>query len=145
MHRMLLLATALWTSPPSFVWAMRDAMKYESTLNEDEGEICCVCQEGEITYPAGSICPATCVQRPEQGGCSVEADPITIVRPTTTTTSHVIVSKVMCCVCPNFENGGKDEVTLSRALMCPQGCIKKGEGTLPGERFHGQGDTYCTI
>ncbi|CAE7940485.1 unnamed protein product [Symbiodinium necroappetens] len=160
MLRILLAAAAMWTGPASLAGAMRDdrssgldAMDYQSSLNQDatttttgdSSEICCVRQGGrEITYPPGSMCPSTCVQRPEPGGCTVMGTRVVPPLPPSFGRS-VDLPKYICCVCLLKEGSGKEEMTLPATSSCPQGCGKKGEGTRPGQAFHGQGDRPCQI
>ena len=158
MHRMLLLAAALWTDPGSLAGASRgdrrierDSLDYESTLSQDAttttsgdaSEICCACPDGERTYPPGSICPSRCTQRPEQGGCTVWgvresiASPIHLMSPSQ-------MPQWICCNCL-IDGKGHEERTLRGPGSCPKGCKKKGEGTRLGQPGHGKGDQACNV
>ena len=150
----ILLLMALWTGSASLAGAVRDGRSSErgdmdfqslnqdatTTTSGDAWEICCACPGGEITYPPGSICPPTCTQRPEQGGCTV-SETRKRVAPPLPPRSYVDVPKWICCVCPLEDK----ELTWPATSPCPEKCKKKGEGTRPGQEGYNQGDQICTV
>ena len=104
-------------------------LEYDNTVNEDgtttTSEICCVCQTGEITYPGGSVCPSTCVQRPEPGGCTLE-ESREYISPPRQPGIQTVIAKLMCCICARKE-GGTDEISLPRAAFCRKDVSRKAK------------------